>query len=356
MKLKPNHFQAIVDVFIDAFNLNMLEALMRGKLNEDLDALVNTRSSFTEIITELLQWAERENRVQELLEKAGEENATNRRLAEMIGDFNASYFMSAEEESADAFPWLEIEPELVKVEAGPFWMGSDAADDVSLFEMPRHEVILPTYHIGRYPVTNAQYAHFIAASGHAAPQRVGWFGIEPPPDRLQHPVSGINWYDATAYCDWLSAQTENHRCYGLPSEAEWEKAARGQDGRIFPWGDVWDATRCNNGSDMTTPVTQYETGISPYGCFDMCGNIAEWTRTLWGTDWRNPTFAYPYSLEDGRETLTADALTYRIYRGGNYTADVAQLRCSARSWYMPDHHDKQRGFRVVVTLDSADGN
>ncbi len=245
-------------------------------------------------------------------------------------------------------PHLPFEPETVLIPAGPFLMGSLEGEDVPEVEKPQHEVDVPTYRIGKYPVTNEQYAEFVKQTKHPAPQKAGWFGKNPPKGKLDHPVVGVSWYDARTYCQWLSEKTG--RTYRLPSEAEWEKAARGTDGRIYPWGDAWDAGRCNCSSGQTTPVTAYPAGQSPFGCCDMLGNVWEWTSTLWGTDWKNPDYSYPYRADDGREDLEADATFHRLFRGGSFGDEVAQLRCSTRRWYAPDHADKARGFRVVLEI------
>lgn len=241
-----------------------------------------------------------------------------------------------------------FEPETVLIPAGTFLMGSLEGEEIPDYELPQHQVDLPAYRIGVYPVTNEQYAEFVKQANYPAPQKAGWFGKSPPKNQLDHPVVGVTWYDALAYCRWLSDATG--RSYRLPTEAEWEKAARGADGWIYPWGDEWDTDRCNCSSPQTTPVTAYPSGGSPYGCHDMVGNVWEWTSTLWGGDWRDPDFRYPYRADDGREDLEADATVHRVFRGGSFDEEVTQLRCSARRWYAPDHADKSRGFRVVLEV------
>jgi formylglycine-generating enzyme required for sulfatase activity len=242
-------------------------------------------------------------------------------------------------------PQLAYEPEMIGIVAGSFLMGSDAEN-----ETPQHQVTLPEYWIGKHPVTHAQYAEFIKQAGHPAPKKAGWFGKKAPQKKLDHPVVSVSWYDCMAYCQWLSEQSG--RNYRLPSEAEWEKAARGEDGRAYPWGNEWDAARCNHDGESTTPVTAYANSASPYGCLDMAGNVWEWTSTLWGPDWLEPEFSYPYDREDGREAADAGPEVNRIFRGGAYGEDIAQLRCSARRWYAPEHADLRRGFRVVMQRHS----
>ncbi|MFM8333111.1 MAG: NACHT domain-containing protein, partial [Candidatus Methylumidiphilus sp.] len=159
------------------------------------------------------------------------------------------------------------EPDWVLIPAGEFTMGEgDKA----------HRVHLPDFAIARVPVTNAQYGLFVQATGHEAPSH--WHGKKVPKGRETHPVVRVSWHDARAYCRWLSAETG--KAIGLPSEAEWEKAARGaDDARRYPWGDDFDAKRCNvdeSGFDGTTPVGIFVNGASLFGCLDMAGNVWEW--------------------------------------------------------------------------------
>ena len=187
-----------------------------------------------------------------------------------------------------------FEPALVRIPAGEFLMGGDPAQDrdAMRIEEPQHTVTLADYFLARTPVTNAQYEAFVLDSGHSPPTH--WKKGKPPRGRGDPPVVRVSWYDAADYCRWLSEATG--RPYRLPTEAEWEKAARGTGGGIYPWGDTWDAKRCNtkeSGSGDTTPVGAYPRGASPYGLMDMAGNVWEWTSSrLWD---------YPYQAGDGRE-------------------------------------------------------
>lgn len=135
------------------------------------------------------------------------------------------------------------EPVWVTIPAGEFWMGSDQHDgDAFADEKPAHRLFLPQFLIARTPITNAQYLLYIQATGAKVPE--GWEDGQPPKDRLNHPVMEITWYEACDYCRWLSQVTG--KSIRLPSEAEWEKAARGdQDTRAYPWGDAFDALKCN---------------------------------------------------------------------------------------------------------------
>ena len=153
----------------------------------------------------------------------------------------------------------------------------------------------------------------------------------------------VTWHDAVAYCQWLSQKTE--KPYRLPSEAEWEKGARGNDGRIYPWGNQWDAKRCNSeegGKGDTTPVGAYPQGASPYGLLDMAGNVWEWTLSVYK--------GYPYDPEDGREDLEAEGL--RVLRGGAFRYSRRLGRCASRVGIDPYRRYWHYGFRVVVSPGS----
>jgi formylglycine-generating enzyme required for sulfatase activity len=210
-------------------------------------------------------------------------------------------------------------PEVVEIPAGEFIAGSDAAEREAAYrldeaayghgvtraqgwyegEPPRRRARLPAFAITRTPITNRLYAAFVAASGQAAPdvgrqawesyglvhpyertRRHAWEGGRPPQGREDHPVVLVSHADAEAFAAWLS--TETARRWRLPSALEWEKAARGPDGRRFPWGDAWDPQRLNShdaGPFDTLPVGRFPAGASPYGLLDAAGQVFEWTAT-----------------------------------------------------------------------------
>jgi formylglycine-generating enzyme required for sulfatase activity len=213
-----------------------------------------------------------------------------------------------------------------------------------------------TFTIAKYPVTNAQFAKFIDAKGY---QNDNWWTADglkvkqsekwKEPHYWQdnkwngatQPVIGVSWYEAIAFCLWLSAETGNNIV--LPTEQQWQRAAQGDDGRIYPWGNDWDGSRCNNnvdkkGSGKTTRVTQYEgKGDSFFGVVDMAGNVGEWCRTAY---------------ETGSQELNGTDV--RVLRGGSwvnfYTAD---FRCVDRSYDFPYYRSYDRsydhGFRFVIS-------
>jgi len=242
------------------------------------------------------------------------------------------------------------EPEMVLIPAGEFLMGSDPARDRQADdnELPQHTLYLPDYYLAKTPVTNAQYAAFVQATGHDLPEH--WKRRKPPKGKEDHPVVYISLEDAVAYCNWLSRVTG--KAYCLPSEAEWEKGARGTDGRVYPWGDEPpDEERCNFAMKMgeTTPVGHYSPrGDSPYGCADMAGNVWEWTRSLWGDHLINADFRYPYDPKDGREDLEAHRRVHRVLRGGDFGVRDWFVRCAARDRVYPNLWSWNLGFRVVA--------
>ena len=239
-------------------------------------------------------------------------------------------------------PALPFEPETVAVPAGPFVMGERDAPP----EWRQHTVELDAFRIGKYPVTNAQYAAFVRQHKDNRPRQTGWFFTTPPAGQLEHPVTGVTFHDATAYCGWLSEQTGRH--YRLPTEAEWEKAARSDDARTYPWGEAEpDASRCNIGSGRTSAVAEHSEGCSPCGCCDMAGHVREWTSTLWGDNLRQARYTYPYR-HDAREGAGERPNDLRICRGGAYDDPPALYQCSARTIVHSDARLPTVGFRVVL--------
>jgi formylglycine-generating enzyme required for sulfatase activity len=240
-------------------------------------------------------------------------------------------------------------------------MGSDKERDPQAkdYELRQHEMTLPRYFIGRYPVTVAQCRKFVRESGYNLAEKVNLDGLP------NHLVVNVSWYDALQYCEWLTRQL---REWGetpeslatlvqregwvvtLPSEAEWEKAARGTDGRIYAWGNKPDPNRDNcsdTGIGTTSAVGSFPCGASPYGIVDMSGNVAEWTRSLWGPDFAEPAFAYPYRQNDGRENQEAPDRIFRVLRGGAFRDGHESVRCAYRDRDYPSYRHGD-GFRLVV--------
>ena len=239
---------------------------------------------------------------------------------------------------------LPIEMDLVRIPAGEFLMGSDPAQDgeAKENEQPQHLVYLDEYCIGKYPVTNAQYSIFVEAGKHRAPGH--WFRGKLPTGLEEHPVVDVSWNDATAFCQWLAKESGGG--IRLPTEAEWEKAARGTDGRIYSWGNQPpDGTRCNYGRNVggtTTPVGQYPAGISPYGVWDMSGNVFEWC-----SDWYDKTVYQTRADNVTRSPTGPGAGVYKALRGGPWWIDREFVRCASRDKNDPGYWADFCGFRVA---------
>ena len=207
-----------------------------------------------------------------------------------------------------------IHLDLVRVPAGPFLMGDD-----------KHTVDLPEFYIGKYPVTNQQYAAFVQASNARVPDH--WREGKIPAGKENHPVVWVTWDEAMTFCQWLS-QASGHEVR-LPSQVEWEKAARGADGRTYPWGNEPppNPSLCNfkdSGIGDTTPVDRYPIGASTYGALDMAGNVWEWT-----TD----------KDKDGVPWL----------KSGAYWNNAENMRsATVRNRFYPWYWDVHGGFRVLV--------
>ena len=252
---------------------------------------------------------------------------------------------------------------LVRVPAGEFLMGSDEYDS----EKPPHSVYLDEYHVSRYPVTNAEFDRFVQAKGYSQKQwwtEQGWLwkGDRAGPERYggafdqpDHPVVGVSWHEAMAYAAWGGTS--------LPTEAQWEKAARGTEGRRWPWGNTFDVGRCNTDESWqgsrgwwarlasylrrrpatgasTTPVGKYSpSGDSPYGVADMAGNVWEWCSSLYQP--------YPYQADDGRENVEASG--ERVLRGGAWYFSRRSARGASRLRRGPDYWYLNVGFRVVLS-------
>ncbi|MFA7240369.1 MAG: SUMF1/EgtB/PvdO family nonheme iron enzyme [Sulfuricellaceae bacterium] len=284
-----------------------LETELRTRLQSELEAPV-ARGRFAALITPITRGI-------------SAATATKRRIAaaEALGKIGGNRFWS--------LPYGE--PEWVNIPQGEFIMGET---------YEAHRVTLLNYAISRVTITNAQYQLFVQASGYEPPKY--WNGKRPPRGKESHPAVGASWHDAQSYCRWLGEAIG--KPVALPSEAQWEKAARGaDDARQYPWGEVFDAARCNvreSGFGDTTPVGIFPNGASPYGCLDMAGNVWEWTRSLYKE--------YPYDPGDGREELGIDG--GRVVRGGGWGSRPDYARCAFRNWNRPVVRSGNLGFRVVL--------
>ncbi|MFQ5900365.1 MAG: formylglycine-generating enzyme family protein [Thermodesulfobacteriota bacterium] len=227
--------------------------------------------------------------------------------------------------------------EMVYIPAGKFIQGSNERHPD---EGPTHEVYLDDYYIDKYEVTNIQYKEFVKATGHRKP--LHWVTGTYPRRKAYHPVVYVDWFDANAYCKWAGKR--------LPNESEWEKAARGTDGRRFPWGSDFDVNKANSPflkKGDTMPVGSFEEGRSPYGLYDVVGNVWEWT-----IDWYEP-----YSGAKDAETNIYYGKKNKVLRGGSwfdcslYSCGMSPLTYN-RSHFARDVRNNSFGFRCVKDAEN----
>lgn len=222
--------------------------------------------------------------------------------------------------------------EMVLIPEGYFMMGAHDEPNAS----PPKRCYLRAYYVDRYPVTNAAYERFVKETGHPIPKH--WSVPEEPggryfsPDQTLHPVVYVSYHDALAYCRWAGKR--------LPTEAEWEKAARGTDSRIYPWGPDWVDYAAHFGAVHTCPVPSHAKGKSPYGVCDVLGNVWEWV-----ADWYAPD---SYQLEDETSPTGPKDGKYRVIRGGGYTDPPRTVRVTTRNFRPPHLVGVAIGFRCVM--------
>jgi len=260
---------------------------------------------------------------------------------------------------------VEVPEGMVFVPAGEFKMG----DSLIRGSSPVHRVVLQSYFIDKYEVTNAQFKAFLDATGYEPRDDEDflkhWHDGNPPPGKENHPVVYVSWNDALAYCQWVGKR--------LPTEAEWEKAASWDPSKkrkyIYPWGDKFDPERCNSvfrlgfragqewynwwrmwrSSDMgaraiatggaTTPVGSFPKGASKYGCYDMIGNVAEWC-----ADWYSETYYAKSPKKDPQGPMDGEE---KVVRGGAWNSRPERLRCTVRMSSKPSVRNYYTGFRCV---------
>jgi formylglycine-generating enzyme required for sulfatase activity len=261
---------------------------------------------------------------------------------------------------------------MVRIPEGEFFMGSASGSGGLPDEQPQRSVYLAAYSIDRFEVTNEAYADFVSATGHRMPENQNpastlWKDRRPMPGSERHPVVNVSWTDADAYCRWAGKR--------LPTEAEWEKAARGTDGRRYPWGNQWDIALANsasywaartiefnsgadweafwvkgegahiaktkglNGEVLTMPVGSFPASASVYGLMDMAGNVAEWVQ-----DWYNPNY---YPIAPLTNPTGPERGAIKSMRGGSWLKPAVSLRTSDRDWGMMDSRPSGTGFRCA---------
>ena len=268
-------------------------------------------------------------------------------LLSVAGSMTSAVLIDAASRAADTSSGF------VEIPAGPFIMGADPASDPEAFENERWSAVagqgrvdLPTFYIGRHEVTTGEFAEFVRATQWKADPRA----LAAPPT---HPVTFVSWPDALAFCRWLetalkgaqSPLVSNGWRVTLPTEAEWEKAARGSDGRRYPWGNEVQPGRANyqarTGSAARpgpAPVGLFKCPDCAHGLADMSGNVWEWTSS--------PYQPYPYDPADDRANLEADALW--VIRGGHFGDEARMIRTTARTGADPGARRAFIGFRVAL--------
>ncbi len=246
---------------------------------------------------------------------------------------------------------LPAKDEMVRIPAGTFLMGSDRKVDKNSYqpEFPQRKVYLDAYEIDQYEVTTVQYLKFVLATDR--PPLVDWQydGGNFQVTMATHPVMHVSWLDADAYCQWAGKR--------LPTEAEWEKAARGEEGRIYPWGNhPAGLTRANFGrTGLSGPVRdrperlllyppiisvdKYENAVSPYGVYQMSGNVAEWA-----ADWYDPSY---YKTAPDRNPKGPERGTQRAFRGGGWIDSTPSVRAAQRNGADPNTNMNWLGFRCA---------
>jgi formylglycine-generating enzyme required for sulfatase activity len=242
---------------------------------------------------------------------------------------------------------------MVLVQAGEFWMGSADGDDK---ERPRRRVTLGGFHIDVHEVTNGQFRAFVEGRGYERQDlwtSMGWrwrkkdpgpetvkdikqpaFWVDPRWNDPRQPVVGVSWHEADVYCRLVGKR--------LPTEAEWEKAARGTEGAKYPWGEFWEPHRVNSDqsrADRTSAVGSYPSGASPYGVLDMAGNVAEWV-----ADWYHRDY---YKRSPDRNPTGPELGEEKVVRGGSWDSNAKDLRATARRNEKPDERTRKIGFRCV---------
>ena len=258
-------------------------------------------------------------------------------LALFIGAFLISHFvvfMSRSSLAASDTVFKKNYPEMRYIPEGTFMVGTD---ERLPDEGPLHRVHLPAFYIDQYEATNEDYLAFVRATNRKPP--IYWRDGVPPPSKERHPVVFVTWFDGNEFCHWRDKR--------LPTATEWEKAARGEDGRTYPWGDIFDTEFANtpySKRNDTTPVGSFPKGRSPYGVDDMSGNAWEWT-----SSWYRP---YP-----GNKTPRLDTYgqRYRVLKGGSFV-NCSFYKCGIsapvfnRSFFIPATKNKGFGFRCAKSV------
>lgn len=250
-------------------------------------------------------------------------------------------------DEAERLGAMEVPGGMILVPAGSFLMGSDPRKDRAAGpqEQPQHQVYLDVFKIDRFEVSNVEYLRFVLGTGADWPK---FWRENPFPEKAAlHPVINVSWYDADAFCRWAGKR--------LPTEAEWEKAARGVDGRIFPWGNEpagWIKSNiAHPGSKRgfryppLANINRYDKGASPYGVYQMAGNVSEWV-----SDWFDPEY---YRQGQDKNPLGPKSGALKVFRGGSWNEDPEVARSAGRNGGLPDRESYLTGFRCAKSEDDG---
>ncbi len=260
----------------------------------------------------------------------------------LLQSANAIFISLAMTIGLGSIAWGADTMNMVLIPGGEFTMGSmNHSDEQS------HNVVLDAYHIDTYEVSNAHYRDFMRATNHPAPA----YWDDPRLNLPAQPVVGVNWHDATAYCQWTGKR--------LPTEAEWEHAAKGPEGSHFPWGNTIDHSRANYGQEKgkTMPVDSYPNGVSGYGVYNMAGNVFEWMN-----DWYDPHYfrvspaLNPQGPDDGYNFANQGPV--KVLKGGSWLAPETSLHSSHRFWNQPENNSYGvgLGFRCAMSAAREDSS
>jgi formylglycine-generating enzyme required for sulfatase activity len=276
-----------------------------------------------------------------------------------VGDVKQEWTSAGKQLAAERVK-LPAYDDMVRIPAGPFLMGSDKKVDKNayLVELPQRTVTLDAYDIDKYEVTTVQYLKFVLATNRSPQVDWKFDGGNFQETMVAHPIMHVSWYDADAYCRWAGKR--------LPTEAEWEKAARGdKDARIYPWGnEMAGLSRANYGrSGLSGPVRdrperlllyppiisvfKYDNAVSPYGVFQMVGNVAEWV-----ADWYDKDY---YKTAPDRNPKGPEKGSQKAFRGGGWIDSTPSVRVSQRNGTDPKTTMNWLGFRCARDVDEVSG-
>lgn len=288
--------------------------------------------------------------------RAAGEDIERHRLHEKGQQLQQIYTLTEVDTLIDKDAWQRLDT-MVTIPAAEFFMGTDRkmADEQ---DKPEHRVYLDDYRMDKYLVTNVEYARFVADQGYRPP--LDWEKGRPSHEKLTHPVTMVSWNDAKAYCSWAGKR--------LPTEKEWEKAARGVDGLRWPWGNSMERERLNTYYNVgsTTEVWHYEEGVSPYGLYDMAGNVSQWVEDDFlpyeGSKAPAALFMAKQLVAETTkeramkvgELVTLD-LRYKVRRGGSWKSDPFSTSSYHRNFSLPNYASDFFGFRCAADLVEKNG-